>query len=102
LNRSIFQNVPEAKASSEAFMAHFGPALHYQQTKTRHFVPKQDVSSTLSELRHEFTSAGLPYLHHPDFGQRYVLKIYTEWSAEERCRLAHTQAIQAAESKSEQ
>ena len=97
LDVSIVEVLPDSRVGFEAFMACFGPALHYQLTKTRHFVPKEDVAASLSELRQEFTSTGLAYLQHADFGKRYVLKYYQEWLEKEKCRLAHAKAIESAE-----
>jgi len=97
LDGIILDERPDSEDSVQAFLTHYGPELHYQLTKTRHFVPKQDVDSALSELQKEFTSASLAYLHHPAFGKRYALKTYEEWTEKERCRLAHTKAVSAAE-----
>jgi hypothetical protein len=98
LDAAIFERHPEAEPTVNAFLTRFGSTLHYQVTKARHFVPKQDVDSVLSELQQEFTSAGLAYLQNPAFGKRYALKTYGEWAEKERCRLAHARAVAATES----
>lgn len=98
LGDEIFRESQKPEATTKAFLAAFGSTLHYRLTKMRHFVPKGDVDTVLSELKHEFTSAGLSYLGHPGFGRRFVLKTYEEWAEKERCRLAHMQAVSSAES----
>lgn len=99
LSPSQFEHLPDSKATSEAFMAHCGFTLHYQTVKTRHFVPKQEEGTTLSQLRREITEAVFHYLQHPKFAQNYVLKTFDEWLKKEYCLLAHSEAIKSAESK---
>jgi hypothetical protein len=97
LDETMLDELPGSEDCVQAFMSHFGPEVRFQLTKTRHFVPKQDVDSVLSELQQEFSSAGLAYLKHPAFGRRYVRKTYEEWTEKERCRVDHTKAVKAAE-----
>ncbi len=84
-------------AGWKEFKQQLASTVHYQILKTRHFVPRDKLELILKEIRQEFASTGFHYLQHPDFPRRYVRKVYGEWSEKERCRTAHTKAIQAAE-----
>lgn len=99
LSDSILQELAGSGAQLEAFLERHGSTVHYQVTKTRHFVPQAEAESILKELRQEFLSAGLDYLRHPDFPRRYLLKVYREWTEKETSRLAHLKAVRAAESE---
>lgn len=101
LDDSILKNLPASEPHFREFLDQFGTSVHYQLTKTRHFVPQEETKSILNELRREFVSAGIDYLRHPDFARRYISKIYREWTEKERFRRAHAKAIQSAESASE-
>lgn len=97
LDDSILQSLPRSEPLLAAFLELHGSSVHYELTKTRHFVPQAETDSILEELRQEFLSAGLDYIRHPSFTRRYVLKVYREWAEKEGFRLAHLKAVQAAE-----
>jgi len=98
LDDSILQSLSASESQLGAFLEQHGSWVHYELTKTRHFVPQAEADAILDELRREFISAGFDYLRHPDFPRRYVLKVYREWAEKERFRLAHLKAVQAADS----
>ncbi len=96
---SILQGLPASDPPFGDFLDRFGPTIHYQVTKTRHFVPQEDTKAILADLRNEFLAAGIGYLNHPEFPRRYVLKVYKEWAEKEKFRRAHLKAIQEADTK---
>ncbi len=55
-----------------------GDTVEYEVKKQRNFIDDKEKKTVLTDLLDTFTKYSLPYLSHPDFSKRFILKQYHE------------------------
>ena len=55
-----------------------GPRVVFLSRRERVFVPDDEKDDTLTLLRNEFCANAVPYLSHPAFPTRFIIKQYRE------------------------
>lgn len=64
--------------SLETVRKALGPSVFYVSRQERIFVPDEDKAGLLNALQAEFCNNAVPYLLHPAFPTRFIIKQYLE------------------------
>lgn len=67
------QNDPGIPAKS-AVKELMGDSLVFEQNKTRRFIDEREKDRIFQSMLEDFLAHTVPYLSHPEFARRYVLK----------------------------
>lgn len=66
-----------------------GDTICYLQKRERNFIDEKKKDEVLKELATSFTKSIIPYVSHPDFPKRFVLKQYREYLEKKKIEEAY-------------
>lgn len=56
-----------------------GDTVEYETNKQRNFIDDKEKQTVFNELLDTFVKYSVPYLSHPDFSKRFIIKKYHEY-----------------------
>lgn len=75
VDETYSENTAAQPAAAEIRQA-LGDTVTYEITKQRNFIDESEKQPVLNQLFDMFIQYSAPYLSHPDFGKRFILKQY--------------------------
>ena len=75
---AVWTPQPDDPVSGTDLKEALGEAPVFETVKSRHFIDEQEKDEIFQAMQAELVRHSLPYLGHPDFARRFLLKQYAE------------------------
>jgi len=75
---AIWTPQPNDAVSKTALKEALGETPVFETAKTRHFIDEREKEEIFQSMQEQLLRHSLPYLGHPDFARRFLLKQYAE------------------------
>lgn len=94
-----FRDCPDPRQAYLEFTSTFGKTVAFEQRKVRNFIDQKMGETVIELMKREVMDSSAPYITHPDFERRVVLKRYQDWKQTETWRKAHDEALKQSENE---
>ena len=62
-----------------------GKTVRFQQKRDRHYIDEKNKDELLNDVMDSFLKSSIPYLSHPNFPAKYVLKEFKTYLKRQQC-----------------
>jgi len=62
----------------DAIKTALGPMIVFEQKRERNFIDDEEKNTVFQSLQDNFKTTQMPYLNHPEFAKRFILRRYKE------------------------